>query len=196
MSNEFTEKYWSERWQEGRTGWDIGLVSPPLKEYFDTLEDKSIRILIPGCGNAHEAAYLHHKGFTHVFVVDIAEAPLRNFKKQFPDFPIEHIIHADFFELVGNFDLIVEQTFFCAIDRSLRKKYVEKMRNLFSENGRLVGLLFATEFQAEGPPFGGSIEEYNDLFKRHFNHCTFQPCLISIPPRMGNELFIDISSGK
>ena len=128
MSNEFTEKYWSERWQEGRTGWDLGMVSPPLKAYFETLENKSQRILIPGCGNAYEAAYLHLLGFTNVFVVDIAKTPLDNFKTQFPDFPEKHLIHGDFFVLEGTFDLIIEQTFFCAIDRVLREKYVQKMR--------------------------------------------------------------------
>jgi hypothetical protein len=39
------------------TGWDLGLVSPQLK-IIDTLKDKDIAILIPGCGNTYEAAYL------------------------------------------------------------------------------------------------------------------------------------------
>jgi SAM-dependent methyltransferase len=193
MSNELTEKYWSERWLEGRTGWDLGQVSPPLMEYFDKLENKSKRILIPGCGNAHEAAYLHQLGFTNVFVVDIAKTPLDNFKRQFPDFPEEHLIHGDFFDLEGTFDLIIEQTFFCAIDRVLREKYVQKMRELLGPGGLLVGLLFASEFQAQGPPHGGSEREYRNLFSKYFNQCRIQPCQNSITPRLGNELFIEMS---
>ncbi|MFM9986644.1 MAG: methyltransferase domain-containing protein [Flavobacteriales bacterium] len=193
MSHELTAKYWSERWLEGRTGWDLGEVSPPLKAYFDTLENKSMRILIPGCGNAHEAAYLHRLGFTNVFVVDIAETPLANFKRQFPDFPDDHLIHGDFFALEGTFDLIVEQTFFCAIDRKLRERYVQKMRELIAPEGQLVGLLFSSEFSAEGPPHGGNETEYRDLFSRYFAKCSIQPCLNSIAPRLGNELFIEMS---
>ena len=45
-------------------GWDLGEVSPPIKSYIDTLEDKNIRILIPGCGNTYEAEYLLEQGFT------------------------------------------------------------------------------------------------------------------------------------
>jgi methyl halide transferase len=192
MPHELTEKYWSERWLEGRTGWDLGQVSPPLKDYFDTLENKSIRILIPGCGNAHEAAYLHRCGFTSVFIVDIAETPLANFKRQFPDFPDDHLIHEDFFDLEGMFDLIVEQTFFCAIDRNLRERYVQKMRELLVPEGQLVGLLFASEFSAEGPPYGGSETEYRELFSTYFAKCSIHLCLNSIAPRLGNELFIEV----
>ena len=54
---------WEKRYRESETGWDLGSISTPLKEYFDQLEDKEIKVLIPGCGNAHEASYLHELGF-------------------------------------------------------------------------------------------------------------------------------------
>jgi hypothetical protein len=38
------------------TGWDLGWYLP-IKNYIDTLKDKDIAILIPGCGNTYEAAY-------------------------------------------------------------------------------------------------------------------------------------------
>lgn len=50
--------YWNERYQNSATGWDIGAVSTPLKEYIDQLDSKEIRILIPGCGNAYVSAAL------------------------------------------------------------------------------------------------------------------------------------------
>jgi methyl halide transferase len=53
----FNDQYWSERYEKSQTGWDVGNVSPALKDYFDQLTDKSISILIPGCGNAYEAEY-------------------------------------------------------------------------------------------------------------------------------------------
>ncbi len=50
--------YWKYRYQQKQTGWDIGFASTPLVTYFDHLNDKDIKILIPGCGNAYEAEYL------------------------------------------------------------------------------------------------------------------------------------------
>ena len=35
--------YWTERYESGQTGWDIGHESTPLKEFIDGLEDKSIK---------------------------------------------------------------------------------------------------------------------------------------------------------
>ena len=53
IKNKEEQKYWSNRYEEDRTGWDIGYPSTPLKEYIDQLTDKTISILIPGAGNAY-----------------------------------------------------------------------------------------------------------------------------------------------
>ncbi|MFM7015012.1 MAG: methyltransferase domain-containing protein [Bacteroidota bacterium] len=182
--------YWQGRYEAKETGWDVGSISTPIKEYIDQLTDKSITILIPGCGNAHEAAYLWKKGFTNIYLLDYVAEPLDNFKKSYPDFPTDHLLNQDFFELKGKFDLIIEQTFFCALDRNLRPDYVAKMHSLLKDNGRLVGLLFSCEFEKAGPPFGGSTAEYSNLFAEYFDLKSLAPCYNSIPPRMGNELFL------
>ncbi|MFK8104885.1 MAG: SAM-dependent methyltransferase, partial [Saprospiraceae bacterium] len=109
-----TKAYWQLRYKEDRTGWDIGFPSTPIQTYIDQLEDKTMRILIPGAGNAYEAAYLFEQGFTNTYVLDIAELPLQNFAKQFPDFPAEQLLCEDFFQHEGQYDLILEQTFFCS----------------------------------------------------------------------------------
>ena len=91
------EQYWTERYQKNETGWDVGHPTTPLKEYIDQLENKQLRILIPGAGNAYEAEYLFEQGFKNVFVLDIAKNPLETFEKRVPDFPKEHLLHKDFF---------------------------------------------------------------------------------------------------
>ena len=58
MSTGDQKEYWINRYKEERTGWDIGYPSTPLKEYIDQLQDKNLRILIPGAGNGYEAEYL------------------------------------------------------------------------------------------------------------------------------------------
>ncbi len=186
-----TEEYWNERYINNEFQWDAGAVTTPLKTYFDQLKDKSISILIPGAGNAHEAEYLHQNGFKNVFVLDFAEEPLKNLSKRCPDFPKQHLIKSDFFLHNGQYDLIIEQTFFCAIDVSLRSKYAKHMHELLKPNGKLVGLLFTTVINPEGPPFGGSKEEYENYFTPYFTYHTFEPCYNSIKPREGRELFIN-----
>ena len=186
------EAYWTERYLQHQTQWDIGYVSTPLKAYFDQLTQKDKKILIPGCGNAYEAAYLHEQGFTQVFVVDISRRPLQAFSKKYPGFPAGHLVHGDFFELDDTFDLIVEQTFFCALHPSERQVYAEKMHNLLSAHGRLTGVLFEDELFTDHPPYGGDRKEYQDYFLPYFEFHVFETCYNSIKPRAGRELFINL----
>ena len=181
--------YWTKRYENEQTGWDTSGITTPLKEYFDQLTDKSLQILVPGAGNAYEAGYLWENGFQNVHVLDWAKPPLERFARQYPDFPDSQLLTADFFELNGQFDLIVEQTFFCAFERNRREEYVSKAYDLLAEGGKLVGLLWDGDFQG-GPPFGGSRDEYNRLFANHFDIEIMELAYNSIKPRAGREVFI------
>lgn len=189
-------KYWTERYEEGQIGWDIGYVSTPIKNYIDQIKDKSIKILIPGAGNAYEAEYLWNNGFRNVFVVDLSIEPLNNLKKRVPAFPSNQLIQLDFFDLEGQFDIIIEQTFFCALNPSLRTSYVVKMHQLLKPTGKLVGLLFNLPLFDDHPPFGGKKSDYEELFNNHFRIDKMEIANNSIPPRKGNELFINLSPLK
>jgi SAM-dependent methyltransferase len=186
-----SQEFWNERWTNAQTGWDLGQASPPIKAYVDQLPEKNIAILIPGCGNAYEAAYLLEKGFSNITLIDIAELPVRQLCERFLPQADPHlrILHGDFFEHQGNYDLILEQTFFCALDPSLRDAYVRKMASLLKPGGKLVGVLFNRDFEG-GPPFGGHIEEYRERFAPHFHLDLMEPCTNSIGPRAGSEAFI------
>lgn len=180
-------EYWSNRYLQHQTGWDIGYGSTPLVDYLQTIKDKSIAILIPGCGNAYEAEWLLQNGFNNVTVLDISPVLTAALKKKFKDQPIT-IITGNFFEHKGQYDLILEQTFFCALDPSLRSKYVEQMHQLLKPTGKLVGVLFNREFEG-GPPFGGSKEEYQTLFIKLLSIKKMESCYNSISPRKDAELF-------
>ncbi|WP_448520470.1 methyltransferase domain-containing protein [Rhodoflexus sp.] len=186
------KSYWSSRYRACETGWDIGRISTPLKEYIDQLPEaaKSSRILIPGAGNAYEAEYLWQQGFSNVFVVDIAAEPLTNLRNRIPDFPENQLIEADFFTLRGNFDWVIEQTFFCALHPTLRADYARKMHELIVPGGKLAGVLFNAPMNSDRPPFGGHAEEYRQYFDPYFRYKHFSPCYNSIKPRAGSELFI------
>jgi methyl halide transferase len=194
MSLMLDSEYWQQRYKNSETGWDIGEVSQPLKEYFDQLTDKSIFILIPGAGNSYEAEYLLQNGFKNIFVCDYASEPLSNLKLRVPHFNTNQLIQSDFFDLPYRnfFDLIVEQTFFCAIDPSLRRKYFEKCHDLLKSGGRLAGLLFNDTLNYDHPPFGGDQEEYVHYFNDLFERKVYEKCYNSIKPRQGRELFINL----
>ncbi len=184
-----SRNFWDNRYLEKATGWDIGGISPPLRAYIDQLEDKNLKVLIPGAGNSYEAEYLFSSGFKYIYVNDIAKQPLENFKARVPSFPFPQLLQKDFFEIDIKFDLIVEQTFFCALPVESREEYVEKMHELLLPDGKLTGVLFNTKFENEGPPFGGSRLEYLKLFQKKFIIKTLEECYNSITPRQGNELF-------
>ena len=185
----FDSNYWEERYKNNQTGWDAGSVTIPIKHYIDNLTNKKLKILVPGAGNGYEFEYLLQQGFNNSYVIDIALTPLQNIKARLPEVPGTHIIHGDFFDHVGEYDLIIEQTFFCALNPELRQQYVEKMYSLLKPGGRLAGLLFSFPLTEQGPPFGGSAEEYEATFSFSFTINKMEEAYNSIKPRAGKELF-------
>lgn len=183
------KNYWESRYQTQNTGWDIGHISTPLKAYIDQLNNKTIRILIPGAGNAYEFEYLVQQGFQNITVIDIAKQPLENLKARLPECSSDQYLQIDFFDHNDTYDLIIEQTFFCAIDPSLRQSYAAKMHQLLQPGGKLVGLLFDFPLSKDGPPFGGSVDEYLQYFEPLFKIKTLTRAYNSIKPRADKELF-------
>lgn len=185
-----SEEFWDDRYKNEDIGWDLGEISPPLKAYFDQLTNKNLRILIPGGGNSYEAEYLHRHGFKNVYVADLSKTALNNIRLRVPSFPSAHLIHKNFFDLEGSFDLIIEQTFFCAINPKLRVSYTLKAADLLNQEGKIIGLLFDATFNTDQPPFGGCKTEYLDYFEPHFNILKMEQAYNSHPKREGRELFL------
>ena len=182
--------YWSARYASGETGWDVGHANLGLVEVVRARVDPRARILIPGAGRGYEAEWLWRAGFTETYVCDWAEPALAELARS-PALPgADRLIVADFFELAGDYDLVLEQTFFCAIDPGLRRAYVRRVGALLRPGGRLLGVLFDREF-AGGPPFGGSEPEYRRLFEEVFTQVSLTKFAGSIPPRRGTELLIE-----
>lgn len=199
MKNVNQAEFWQQRYETGSIQWDMGQVSPPLKAYIDQLPAtaKDQAILVPGAGNAYEVGYLHEQGFTNVTLVDFAAAPIAAFAERYPDFPSAHLLCADFFHLSAEqyqFDWVLEQTFFCAINPSRRDGYVEQMAALLKPQGKLVGLLFNVDFGRDEPPFGGTREEYQQRFGTCFEIEIMETSYNSHPARQGSELFVKMQA--
>jgi len=182
-------KYWDKAYESDQIGWDVGYIATPLKEYFDQLVDKSLRILIPGSGNSYEAEYLWTQGFENVYILDFSQAAVQSFLARCPEFPKSNILIENFFQHVDQYDLIVEQTFFTSIHPSQRKEYVVKTAELLKPKGKLMGLVFNHAFNFEGPPYSGTPEEYRQLFSPFYHFKIFETAYNSIKPRKDRELF-------
>lgn len=182
------KQFWEDQYQSGQMGWDIGEVSPPLKDYIDQIKNRHLQILIPGAGNSYEASYLLKNGFTDITVMDIAPTVVKRLKEKFHSSNLQ-VIEGDFFQHFDHYDLVLEQTFFCAFDPSLRKNYALHAYDLLKPKGKLVGVLFNHQFDF-GPPYGGGADEYRKIFAPYFHFQTWAPCYNSFPPRAGTEWFM------
>jgi SAM-dependent methyltransferase len=184
--------FWNNRWETQKTGWDIGYASPAITDYMAKCVDKNAPILVPGCGNAHEASFLLENGFTNITLVDIAPLAVERLQEKFKQFHQIKIVLGDFYLHEGKYEILIEQTFFCANLPASRGNYVKKAADLLNHGGRLIGVLFNREFEKQGPPFGGNEAEYKALFSPFFTIEKMELCYNSIAPRMGNELFINL----
>ncbi len=193
MKNDLNARYWEQRYKDGYTGWDIGYASTPLVSIIDSLHSRETRILIPGAGNSYEAEYAYNQGFKNVVVLDFAATALENIKKRIPEFPDGQLIEQDFFRHTGEYDVILEQTFFCALNPDLREAYAQQMVSLLAKGGCVRGVLFDATLNSDHPPFGGNTNEYRNIFNKYFDTVSIEPCPNSIPARQGSEVIINLS---
>lgn len=190
-ANKLDASYWNNRYLQNKTGWDIGYRNNIHTDFVEKNYDVHARILEPGAGNAYEASYLHSKGFVNTYALDYAPEVKQRFLKNNPDFPEKQYIISDFFAVEEQYDLVLEQTFFCALHPSLRPDYVQKMHKILHTGGKLFGVLFNFE-KTDGPPYGGSEQEYRQLFDEKFDILRMEPTTKSIQQRKGNELIIEL----
>ena len=183
--------YWNQRYLDENTPWDLGRPSMPMTSLIEELNDKQLRILLPGAGTAWEAGLLFKLGFENVFVLDWSEKAGGDLFVNFPDFPADHFFLEDFFFHNQHYDLILEQTFMCALPPEMRAKYAQKLQTLLNKGGKVAGVFFDFPLTEKGPPFGGSEAEYRSLFSPCFEIVRLERCQNSEPDRQGKELVFE-----
>lgn len=187
-------EYWEARYQEAQTGWDLNGPTPALQAAAEAFP-KDARILIPGCGLGWDGEALHRRGYTEVYLSDWAHSAKTQFLERVPDFSPDRFITGDFFSWAadeavhGQFDCILECTFYCAIPPVMRANYARAMERLLRPGGQLLGLLFTFPLTEQGPPFGGSVEEYQARFSAPFQLDQLGPNPLSIASRAEKEVF-------
>ncbi|MBE2179459.1 MAG: methyltransferase domain-containing protein [Chthoniobacterales bacterium] len=161
---------WNIRYAEGDTPWDKGLAHPVLREPLvrGMLEG---RVLVPGCGTGHDVRELALGGL-EVTGLDVAPLAIGRALAH-PPVARETYVHGDLFglpaEFKGAFDGVFEHTCFCAIDPARRADYASAVASTLKPGGRLLAVFYTEpDNGGDGPPFGCTAQELDELFKDGF----------------------------
>ena len=154
------EKAWSARYELAFTPWDLGKPHPELARRLT--EDPSLSLgavgtaYVPGCGTGHDAAALAAAGW-HVTAIDFAAGVEPELRRRLEPLGAEvRIGDALAFRPTTEFDLILDHTFFCAIDPGERSEFGAMVDQLLAEDGTFISIVYPLDKPTEdgGPPWG------------------------------------------
>jgi SAM-dependent methyltransferase len=160
--------FWTIRYATGRTPWDFGGVPAALKSFLARSSAPG-KVLIPGCGSGYEVSAFHRAGYD-VTAIDFSPAAFDQAKKVL-DSLAERVILGDFFTHdfgQRRFDLVYERTFLCSMPPSRWPDYANRMADLLSDEGRLIGVFLYAQPPRSGPPYPLTDEQCQELFGRDF----------------------------
>lgn len=167
----YSQEDWQKHYDENDLGWDLGQVAPPFVNLLETNAIVSGKTLVPGCGRGHEVIFLAENGFD-VTAVDYSPGAVNHLNSIIQERKLNsRVLHMDFFELDsthdGLYDLLIEQTFFCAISPNQRASYVDTVARVLKKGGMIAGLFYHTG-QEGGPPFNTTREDIVKHFSNLF----------------------------
>jgi len=183
--------FWNHIYQTESPGWEIEMPSPPLAAAIPSLKIPKSRVLVLGCGSGEDAALMARAGHA-VTAVDFSEEAIGRAQKKHGDLGIQWH-QQDALQLqdawIENFDIIIEHTFYCAIQPERRNELVQLWRRYLTPGGFLIGVFFSME-KPLGPPFGGSEWEIRERLRPHLQFLNWQRCRNSLKKRMGKEVLL------
>ena len=181
---------WQRHYEENDLGWDLGQVAPPFVKLWQEEKLPLGKVLVPGCGRGHEVVFLAENGFD-VTAIDFSSGAVTYLKNALKKRNLEgRILHQDFFSLdeyhEGVYDLVLEQTFFCAISPKQRRDYVLNVSRILKPGGILVGLFYHTDEQG-GPPYNTTREDIEMHFSKKFEIQELDKTFLSAEQRKDKE---------
>ena len=181
---------WQRHYEENDLGWDLGQVAPPFVKLWQEEKLPLGKVLVPGCGRGHEVVFLAENGFD-VTAIDFSSGAVTYLKNALKKRNLEgRILHQDFFRLdeshEGVYDLVLEQTFFCAISPKQRRDYVLNVSRILKPGGILVGLFYHTDEQG-GPPYNTTREDIERHFSKKFEIQELDKTSLSAEQRKDKE---------
>jgi len=165
----YSQEDWQRHYDENDLGWDLGQVAPTFVSLLESNTISPCKTLVPGCGRGHEVIFLAENGFD-VTAVDYSIGAFNHLNSTILERKLNNskVLNLDFFQLDsthdGLYDLLIEQTFFCAISPFQRPLYVETVTRVLKKGGMIAGLFYHTG-QEGGPPFNTT----QDHIIKHFS---------------------------
>lgn len=177
--------FWDVRYASGVMPWDSADVPEDFQRFART-KGMDCRVLVPGCGSAHEVKQLLDQG-CQVDAIDFSIEAVTRAKASL-GLHAGCVQQADFFLLPErqDYDWIYERAFFCALPLARRAAYAHKMASLIRPGGVLAGFFFLAE-SPKGPPFGVTMEVLQQLLSPCFELLAMSKVEQTLPVFAGGE---------
>ena len=172
--------FWTIRYAAGRTPWDFGGIPAALKSFLASSSAQG-SVLIPGCGAGYEVQAFHAAGY-NVTAIDFSPAAVDQAGKVLGPLA-EKVILGDFFTYdfgERRFDLIYERTFLCSMPPSCWPDYANRMAELLTAEGRLIGVFLYGRQSSAGPPYPLTDEQAQEIFQDKFRLVRSEPMTDSL----------------
>jgi SAM-dependent methyltransferase len=179
--------FWTARYAAGRTPWDFGGVPAALKSFLAGISTPG-SVLIPGCGSGYEVQAFHAAGYD-VTAIDFSPAAVDQ-AKRILGVLADRVLLGDFFAHdfgAPCFDFIYERTFLCSMPPSRWPGYANRVADLLSAGGRLIGIFLYAEQSAPGPPYPLTEKQAEHLFASRFRLVRSELVTDSLPLFRGME---------
>ncbi|MBW4664291.1 MAG: methyltransferase domain-containing protein [Chroococcus sp. CMT-3BRIN-NPC107] len=191
MATVANSQYWENRYQEGKTGWDLGQAAPPFVGLLDSPTAPTTgKIAVLGAGSGYDALLFAQRGF-EVIGFDFAPSAIASASKLAQSRGIAaQFLQRNIFDLSAEFphyfDYVLEHTCFCAIEMRDRSSYVKLVKSLLKPQGELIALFWAHNLPG-GPPFGTTTAEICQYFESDFETNNLVLAKNSVPQRQAQE---------
>ncbi|KAJ2217928.1 hypothetical protein EV179_000072 [Coemansia sp. RSA 487] len=192
-------KIWFNCWNESRTMWDQGDISPALRELIQEKkwELPSGKGIVPGCGRGYDAMFLASPSL-HMVGIDISQIAadtankLRD-EKGLPSSLVDFKVMDFFnFEVAEKYQVAYDYTFFCALHPSMRKSWGDRYAEIMAPGGHLIALMYPLWKEEKdrdvGPPFLLSEDDYHQILDDNFELIHIDPHCKTHETRAGHEL--------
>jgi len=166
---------WQSRWLAQDTPWDLKGAHPETERLMQLLGGWRIplsKVLIPGCGRAHDAAVFLKHGL-EVTGVDLSDEAIRTAKDLWKDTKGLELVASTNEEFARNhkgaYSLVFDRAMLCALSPELRPSYVKAVTDSLAPGGIFSSLTFhKLHGDFKGPPFAIQEEAMTSLFTESF----------------------------
>jgi Thiopurine S-methyltransferase (TPMT) len=188
-------EFWLERWRSGKTGWDLGGPHPQTARLVDACRawlgrpiDECLAY-VPGCGRAHDAAFLAGLG-AEVTGVDVSGEAIAEAKSLYGDVAGLHLFVGDAVSPEGVdarerglWSLVFDRAMLNALEPTLRARYVDAALARLGPGGVFASIAITSVPEGSTPPpFPLGVGDYDTLFGTKARRIVWEPLGDSVTP--------------